>query len=254
MSEKSRAALVIGGGTGIGAAVCDRLAEIGVGRIAVNYSKSADAAQQVVDRLNARGVEAFAVQADVSDEASICSMMADVRQKFGRLDYLSFNAGITEAIPFADLDKISDEIWDRLFDTNLKGAFWCARAAAPLLKESSGAIVNMVGLTAHRAIGSSIPYSVSKAGLLHLTRDLAIALAPQVRVNSVSTGTVKSGWHERLVGAEVFAARAAAEAPTVPLGRLAEPEDVAEGIVALLTLKFVTGQDLVIDGGKALKY
>ena len=123
-----------------------------------------------------------------------------------------------------------------------------------MLQETSGAIVNVASISGYRGVGSSIPYAASKAGVLQLTRSLAMSLAPKVRVNSVSAGTVLTSWHERLVGAEVFADRAQAEAELVPLGRLAGPEDIAEGIVALLTLGFVTGQDLLIDGGKSLRY
>lgn len=164
------------------------------------------------------------------------------------------NAGITELIPFADLDKVTEDIWERLLATNLMGAFWCCRAAAPMLQESSGAIVNVASIAGYRGVGSSIPYGVSKAGVLQLTRSLAVSLAPEVRVNSVSAGTVVTSWHERLVGAEVFAGRAKEEAELVPVGRLAGPGGIAEGIVALLTLGFVTRQDLLIDGGKSLRY
>lgn len=250
----SRVALVTGGGTGIGRAVCERLAREGIGTIIVNYSRSAEAAERLVEELSADGVHAFAIQADISDVTSVEAMFERVTHDIGRLDYLVNNAGTTELIPFRDLSAVTPDTWDRLLGTNLLGSFWCARAAAPLLREVQGAIVNVASIAGERAVGSSIPYGVSKAGVLQLTRSLAIALAPSIRVNSVSAGTVRSGWHEKLVGNDVFTERSEEESAVVPLKRLARPDDIAEGVVSLLSMGFVTGQDLLIDGGKGLLY
>lgn len=249
-----RVAMVTGGATGIGAAVCERLAEAGVGAVVINYASSADDAEKVATSLRERGVKALAVQADISDTSAVDAMFDLVLQRFGRLDYLVNNAGVTELIPFSDLGQVSRDTWDHLLGTNIVGTFQCARAAAPLLTKTFGAIVNVGSIAATRGIGSSIPYGVSKAGVLQLTRSLAIALAPAVRVNSVSAGTVRTSWHAKLVGAEVFEERSVAEAGTVPLGRLADARDIAAAVVSLLMLEFVTGQDLLVDGGKSLRY
>src|SRR5690606_32994458 len=117
-----------------------------------------------------------------------------------------------------------------------------------------GSIVNVASISGHRAIGSSIPYGVSKAGLVQLTRSLALALSPEVRVNSVSPGTVSSEWHDRLMGAEWAAESRAAEGGRTPLGSVASPEDVGDMIVNLLAARLVTGEDVIVDGGKHLRY
>ena len=250
----SLVAVVTGGATGIGRAVCERLADEGVGTIIINYSRSAEAAERLAGSLSTAEVKAHAVQADISDLASVEAMFERIGGEFGRVDYLVNNAGTTELIPFRDLDAVTPAVWERLLGTNLLGSFWCSRAAAPLLKETRGAIVNVASIAGMRGVGSSLPYGVTKAGVLQLTRSLAIALAPDVRVNSVSAGTVRSGWHEKLVGEDVFAERSEHESTVVPLKRLAVPEDIAEGVVSLLRMSFVTGQDLLIDGGQGLLY
>ena len=252
--NSGRVALVTGGATGIGKAVCARLASAGVATIIVNYSTSANAAADVVASLESAGVTAISLQADIADIGSVERMLTVIATQFGRLDYLVNNAGITKLIPFADLDAVTPETWSSLIETNLLGAFWCSRAASSLLAASGGAIVNVASIAGTRAVGSSLPYGVSKAGLLQLTRSLAAALAPDIRVNSVSAGTVRSGWHEKLIGAEAFEDKVAAESDVVPLKRLASPDDIAQAIVALLMLDFVTGENLLVDGGKSLLY
>ncbi|WP_210480958.1 SDR family NAD(P)-dependent oxidoreductase [Naasia sp. SYSU D00948] len=249
-----RVALVTGGGTGIGRAVCERLAGGVAGGIVIAFSRSGGEATQLAARLSSQGVRAVARQADVSDRKQVEDLISAVEAEFGRLDYLVNNAGRTRLIPFADLDAATEEIWTEILGTNLMGTFWCSRAAAALLRRSRGAIVNIASISGTRAVGSSLPYGVSKAAVLQLTRSLAAALAPDVRVNSVSAGTVRSGWHEKLIGDEAFAEKSEREAAVVPLQRLAAPADIAEAVVAMLTTSFVTGQDLLVDGGKGLLY
>jgi len=249
-----RVALVTGGATGIGRSVCARLAESGVGTVIVNYAHSLADAESLVDELRASGTTARAIQGDVSDLESVRGMFEEVEAIAGRLDYLVNNAGTTRLIPFDDLDAATPEVWARLLDTNLLGTFWCSRAARRMLCESRGAIVNIASIAGMRGVGSSIPYGATKAGVIQLTRSLAVALAPEIRVNAISAGTVRSGWHEKLVGAESAATKAAAEAPTIPLRRLATPEDIAAAVVSVLMLDFVTGENLLVDGGKSLLY
>jgi 3-oxoacyl-[acyl-carrier protein] reductase len=247
-------ALVTGGATGIGRATCERLVAQGVGVVFIGYAHSAEAAEQLAGELNALGARAIPVQADIASERDVTAMLARVSEEAGRLDHLVNNAGVTELIPFDDFDSATPEIWDRLWRTNVVGTFLCSRAAAPMLRESHGSIVNMGSISGRRAVGSSIPYSTTKAAVAQLTRALAVALAPEVRVNSVAAGTVRTGWHDRLVGAEKAAEKAQAEGTQVPLGRVAGPEDIAETIVALLGMRFVTGEEILADGGKGLRY
>ena len=164
------------------------------------------------------------------------------------------NAGTTRFGPHPDLDALTDEVWDEILGVNLKGTFYCCRAAAPELRKSGGAIVNLGSIAAHRASGSSIVYAVSKAGILQLTRALAVALAPEVRVNSVSPGLVSTRWFSSRFGDEAAAAQEETFAKQTPLRKIATPDDVAQAIVALLENDLVTGQDLVIDGGKNVLY
>lgn len=254
MSGIGRVALVTGGGTGIGRAVAQRLAREGAEFVYVNYSQSADAAYETVASLRELGSDGVVVQADVSDAGAVRSMIERVREDHGRLDHLVNNAGVTELIPIPDLESVTFAVWDRLWRTNVMGAFEVTRAAAPLLRAASGSVVNIASIAGRRAVGSSLPYGVTKAAVLQLTRSLALALAPEVRVNAVSAGTVRTGWHGRLIGEEAFRSRADAESGVVPLARLADADDIADAVVGVLGMSFVTGEDLLADGGKGLLY
>lgn len=248
-------AVVTGGGTGIGAAIAEALARAGVAAVAVGYTRSVDDAAATVEllrELGATGSEAVAV--DVTDDAAVRQLAARLTERHGRVDVLVNNAGTTVVSPFDDLDAVPDDAWDTVLDVNLIGAFRCARAFAPQLRASSGAMVNIGSIAAHRAVGSSIVYGVSKAALAQLTRALARALAPQVRVNSVSPGTVATRWQTGLHGEEGFAALAAAEREHAPLRATPGPEHVAQAVTGLLAMDLVTGQDIVVDAGKWLLY
>ena len=254
MELAGRVAIVTGGGTGIGRATSIRLAKAGAKAVVVNYSRSAKEAESTVDEIQAIGAEALSHRADVADEAEVKAMVGQAVERYGSLDVLVNNAGTTRFIPHPDLDALTDDVWNEILGVNLKGTFFCCRAAAPELKKTGGAIVNVASIAAHRASGSSIVYAVSKAGIVQLTRALALALAPEVRVNSVSPGLVSSGWFSRKFGEEAAAAQQESFAKTTPLGKVATPDDVARAIVALLENDLVTGQDLVIDGGKNITY
>ncbi|RBM23342.1 SDR family NAD(P)-dependent oxidoreductase [Streptomyces sp. PT12] len=142
----------------------------------------------------------------------------------------------------------------RRCSVNVVGAFRCARALAPALRASRGAIVNIASISGHRAGGSSIAYGVSKAALLQLTRNLASALAPEVRVNALAPGTVATRWQTALRGEERFARRARTERATVPLRTTATPDHIAQAVLTLLTMDLVTGESLIVDGGKHIRY
>jgi 3-oxoacyl-[acyl-carrier protein] reductase len=254
MDLAGRVAIVTGGGTGIGRETSIRLAKAGAKAVVVNYSRSAAEAESTAEELRQLGAEALPWRANIADESMVKAMVASTVDRYGSLGVLVNNAGTTHFIPHADLDALTDQVWDDIISVNLKGTFFCCRAAAPELKRSGGAIVNVSSIAAHRASGSSIPYAVSKAGIVQLTRALALALAPDVRVNSVSPGLVSSRWFSRRFGEDAAAAQEEAFAKTTPLARIATPDDVARAVIALLENDVITGQDLVVDGGKNIQY
>lgn len=253
--QRDKVALVTGGATGIGRATCLELARRGVGRIQVGYGSSAAAADELCTELEALGATARSSRIEVSDRDAVRAACAELLADAGGVDILVNNAGTTVAKPFDDIASLTPEVWDQLLDVNVLGAFWLCQALEGTLRERRGSIVNITSIAGTRAVGSSLPYGVTKAALAQLTRGLAVGLAPEVRVNAVAPGTVASGWHERLVGAETFRAKADAEAAQVPLGRVASAEDIAEVVATVaLGLDFVTGQEFIADGGKALRY
>src|SRR5438094_5101395 len=254
MELAGRVAIITGGGTGIGRATSIRLAKAGAKAVVVNYSRSANEADSTVDEIKAIGAEALSHRADVADEAQVKAMVGQAVERYGRLDVLVNNAGTTRFIPHPDLDALTDDVWNEILGVNLKGTFFCCRAAASELKKAGGAIVNVASIAAHRASGSSIAYAVSKAGVVQLTRALALALAPEVRVNSVSPGLVSSRWFSKSFGDEAAAAQEDAFAKATPVRKIASPDDVAQAVIALLENDVITGQDLVIDGGKNVLY
>jgi NAD(P)-dependent dehydrogenase (short-subunit alcohol dehydrogenase family) len=247
-------AIVTGGGTGIGRAVALRLAKAGARAVVVNYARSSDEAEATAAELDALGAEGIAHRADVADEAQVKAMIAEAVGRFGRLDVLVNNAGTTHFIPHADIDALTEDVWNDILSVNLKGTFYCCRAAAPELRKTKGAIVNVASVAGHRATGSSIAYAVSKAGVIQLTRALALALAPEVRVNSVSPGLVSTRWFRKRFGDEAAEAQEESFASTTPTQSIATPDQVAQAVMAFIDNDILTGQDLVIDGGKNIKY
>jgi NAD(P)-dependent dehydrogenase (short-subunit alcohol dehydrogenase family) len=244
-------AVITGGGTGIGAATGEALARAGASAVIAGYTRSVTEAEETVERLRSLGATgSAAVALDVTDDAAVRALAA----RLPRVDVLVNNAGATVPAPFDDLDAVPDSAWDTVLDVNLVGAFRCARAFGPALREAGGAIVNISSISAFRAIGSSIVYGVSKAALLQLTRSLARALGPEVRVNAVSPGTVATRWQTGLHGEQGFAEFAAEERARTPLRRTAGPEHVAQAVLGLLGMDLVTGENLVVDAGKWLLY
>jgi len=246
MKLKDRVAIVTGGGTGIGRAISEHLARDGA-RVIVNYSRSHDDARSTVKEIQSKGGTAIAVAADVSDQTQATALMAAAITEFGRLDYLINNAGWSTRVPHAKMDELTDEIWDHVFDTNLRGAFYCVRAAVPLLRKQPGAaIVNIASVAALLGMGSSMAYAASKGGMVTLTKSLARALAPDIRVNAVLPGFIRTrfaGWTE-----DAFSA---AEKVT-PLRKLASVDDVADAALFFCAHALgTTGETLVVDGGSA---
>jgi 3-oxoacyl-[acyl-carrier protein] reductase len=238
-------ALVTGGGTGLGRAISLALAGDGCD-VAINYSKSQREAEETVEAVRGLGRRACALQADVADDQAVRAMVASVEQELGGLDVLVNNAGTTRYAPLADLDSLSDEVWDRIFAVNLRGPFYCARAAAPLLRRSGkGKIVNTASNSAFRPTGSSIPYMTSKAALVMLTRSLARALAPEIQVNGVAPGWLKTRWADDFLPPDVKERMFSAAVP-------ATLEDVARAVVFLAATDSITGETMIIDRGQNL--
>lgn len=254
MELQGRVALVTGGAGGIGGAVVRSLAKSGVSGVAVNYRKSASEADDLAKELERAGVKALAIQADVQSDAQVRAMIGKIGQHFGRLDILVNNAGVTHWVKLADLDGLTDAIWDEILDVNVKGAFRCARAAAKLLEASEGMIVNVSSISGVLAPStmSSLAYGTAKAALIYMTRGLAVAMAPKVRVNCVAPAFTDTPWMSQHFGAEYQQVIAKAAAG-YPMQRIASPEDIAGAILGLITGgDFVTGQTLIVDGGLSL--
>lgn len=246
MNLCGKTAIVTGGGTGIGRATSLALAEQGV-KVAVIYSRSEAEAQETVEQIIAQGGQGIAVQADVSADSEVRAMVERVVQTYGTVDLLVNNASITQHIPMDDLEAATAEVWDELYGVNVKGMFFCARAVAPHMKRSGyGAIVNLGSIAGTTGAGSSLPYAVSKAAVHGLTRSLARALAPQIRVNCVAPGAVATRWW---AGREEQMHKLA---PHLLLQRIATPEDIARFICSALAQEAMTGQIITVDSGQTL--
>ena len=243
MSQASLAgkvALVTGAGKRIGRSVALRLASEGADVI-VNYHSSKAEANEVVELIEAMGRRALAVPADVAKRAEVVAMFAAVEKEFGRLDILVNNVGMFFPAKFEDL---TEEQWDRILNTNLKSQFLCSQAAAPLLRRGGhGRIVNFASLGGLLAWPAYTHYCVSKAGAIMLTRCLSRALAPEITVNAIAPGTI-SFPNDAPEIADDFILRA-------PLKRTGTPKDIEDAVVFLVDSGFVTGQVIVVDGGRS---
>ncbi len=242
---KGKVAVITGSGVSIGAAVARLFGSEGA-QVVVNYSKSRTEAEATARAIRDGGGSAVAVQADVRQEAD-CERLIDMAVKeFGRLDILVNNAAVTEFVDLADLDGMTADKWDRIFRTNVMGTFFCARAAARHLPEG-GVIINFSSTAGFTGRGSSLAYCASKAAVNSITRSLAIALAPRVRVTGIAPGTVETRWH---LGREQRMKETVAK---TPLGRAAAPEEIASLVLYLARdATFATGKTYVMDGGAML--
>jgi NAD(P)-dependent dehydrogenase (short-subunit alcohol dehydrogenase family) len=254
MELTNRVVLVTGGATGIGAATALAFARTGARGVAINYRTRKDEAERLAEQVRALGSEPLCVHGDVVNDEQVRGMVQRVADHFGRLDVLVNNAGYTQWVPLTELDRLTDEIWDRTLDVSVKGAFRCTRAAAPLLRQAEGMVVNVASISGVLAPStiSSLAYGTAKAGLIYMTRGLAVALAPKVRVNCVAPAFTDTDWMRDHFGAdyEQVIARSSAN---FPLKRIARPEDVAGAILGLVTGgDFITGQTLLVDGGLSL--
>jgi 3-oxoacyl-[acyl-carrier protein] reductase len=240
---KGKTALITGSATGIGRAIALRLAREGV-HVTINYSKSEKDALETQREVEALGVQSQLYKASVSDDQQVRQMVKETINKFGSLDILVNNAGVTDFVKHDDLEGLKEEYWDRVMDVNVKGLFFCCRAATAELKRQKGCIVNVTSIAGMTGLGSSIAYAASKAAAISVTKSLARVMAPEVRVNGIAPGIVQTRW---VAGQEDHIKRLA---EGTPLGRVATPEDVAEVAFSLIAQsQFVTGQTVVVDGG-----
>ena len=245
MDLKDRVALVAGGTGLLGTAIARALAGAGAD-VAITYLERKDAARETCAVVEALGRRAFSVALDQTKAEAIAPAVEAVKGHFGKIDILVNNAAWNISIPFPDLEALDAAVWDRLFATNLRGPYLISRAAAPHLKASgSGRIVNIASVAGLNPGGSSIAYATSKAGLIHLTRCLAVALAPQVSVNCVAPGFMEgTRMSSRLRPEMAEGARQRAV-----LKRAATVEDVADQVLTFCKSDSITGQTLNIDAG-----
>jgi 3-oxoacyl-[acyl-carrier protein] reductase len=252
MKLAGKAAIVTGGGTGVGRATALALAERGCG-VVVNYSKSAGEAEATAAEIRARGVKGVAVRADVSDDAACRALVARALDELGRLDVLVNNAATTSFVPPNQLEQVTDADWDRILSVNLKGPFQCVRAAREALeRDEGGVVVNVSSVAGLKGTGSSIPYCASKAALNVVTVILARTLGPKIRVNAVAPGFITGRWLREGLGEPVYDAMKKALEERVALHRVCDPEDVRDAILALIETDLVTGQVLPVDGGMTI--
>ena len=250
MTDRRGAALVTGAATGIGRAAAIALAESGRD-VVVNYSRSADDAAETARACEAAGARTLVHQCDVADDTAVRAMVAAARDEFGGLDVLINNAGITSNTQIKDLDGMDLEEWDRVFAVNVRGLFQVTRACAPALRESGGSVVNTASIVGLRPGPQPLPYSASKAAVVSLTRTLALALGPEIRVNAVAPGWMEGGWMERMLG-DNYDKLMDRRARMTPLQRNVTAEDVAESMLGLIDgNRFVTGEIVIVDGGFA---
>jgi 3-oxoacyl-[acyl-carrier protein] reductase len=255
MDIKGKVAIVTGGGTGIGEATCLKLAERGA-NIVVNYSRSKAEADATAAACKAKGVEAMALQADVGEDDDCRRIAKQTIDAWGRIDILVNNAGKTKFNAHANLEGLTAEDFLDIYKTNVIGAYQMLRACAPKLKESGkGAVVNVASVAGVFGVGSSAAYAASKGALITLTKSMARALAPEIRVNAVCPGFVGTRWFkDRAPDEAAFNATLERVAAGTPLKHAGMPEDVADGIVFFCTdaLSLVTGETLLLDAGSHL--
>jgi pteridine reductase len=241
MEMKGRTALVTGGAVRLGRAMVEALAAEGM-RLVIHYHASSTEADQLCSALRQRGGEAVAIGADLADATAVERLAQQAVQAFGGIDVLVNSASV---FPPQKLEETDAALWDHTFAVNLRAPFLLTRALAPTLRERRGAVVNLCDLAGIQVWGGYSAHSVAKAGLAHFTRVAARALAPEVRVNGIAPGAV-------LPPESMGQDQLAAIARRTPLKRLGEPDDVIQALLYLLRADFVTGEVLVVDGGRML--
>lgn len=244
-----KVALVTGGSRGIGRAIVVGFARQGY-EIAFTYRENADAARATAEDVQSSGRTAYYRPVDVRDPEAIAHFVSAAREELGRLDVVVANAGTTGTVGW---DGASSEEWRSILDTNLAGQYFAVRAAAPDLKKTHGSAVLLASIAGLTSYPEGVDYAASKAGTISLARSLALALAPEIRVNAVAPGWVRTDMTAGLY--EEPRARAAI-VRRIPRGRWGEPDDVASAVLFLASdgAQFITGETLVVDGGNILSW
>jgi 3-oxoacyl-[acyl-carrier protein] reductase len=251
MATQRGSALVTGAASGIGQAVAVALARHGFD-VAINYSSNEAGARATAEQVEATGASSLVLRCDVANDQAVRRMFSEIGERFQRLDALVNNAGTTVPNEPTDWEGVTPEAWDRVFAVNVRGLWQVTRAALPLLQAApSAAIVNTCSIAGLRPGPQPLPYAASKAAVANLTKTLAGALGPKIRVNAVAPGWIEGEWMQRTL-AENYEGLMARRARYTPLKRVATFEDVAETMVNLIVSNhFVTGEIVIIDGGFA---
>ena len=250
---KEKVAIVTGSATGVGAATAVLLAEKGC-NVVINYTRSKEEAMATAQLVEQHNVECIVFQADVSNDDKCKSMVEAAIKKWGKIDYLVNNAGKTKFNPFENLEGLSSEDFLDIYSVNVVGPYQMIKAVVPYMKkQGGGAIVNDSSLAGINGVGSSIAYVTSKAALNMMTKSLAHVLGPEIRINTVAPGPIKTRWLKGGMGDEAYSALIEQAEKELPLRQVATPEDVAETLVWFLEgAKLITGEVLIVDSGAHL--
>lgn len=253
MSKDKKVAIVTGSATGLGAAAALMLAQKGW-NVVINYTKSLKEAQEAEAACRKAGAETLMAQGDVAEDADCKAIVETTIRKWGRVDGLINNAGVSKFNAHANLDGVNKEDFLRIYSVNVIGAYQMARACAPhMKKQGRGAVVNISSIAGVMGIGSSVPYAASKGALNTMTLSLARALGPEIRVNAVCPGFIQSRWLLTGLGEETYNNLKASQEATTPLRHAGTPEDMAEVAVWLLEgARNVTGEVVMVDAGAHL--
>jgi len=237
-----RVALVTGAGTRVGRVIALALGRAGM-RVGVHYSTSEKGARQTADEIVAGGSQARTLPGDLTDPATGPRLIEHTHKVFGGLDVLINSAAVMLRTP---VGEVLVEDWDAMFALNLRAPFFLSQAAARVMEKHGGAIVNIADLAAFETWRGYVPHAITKAGVVQMTRSLAHALAPKIRVNAVAPGPVllPEGWTQEQADKLIS---------TTPLGRLGSPEDVAQAVLYLLNADYVTGETIIVDGGRHVR-
>jgi 3-oxoacyl-[acyl-carrier protein] reductase len=247
--KERKIAIVTGSATGVGAATALALAGRGY-NVLINYSKSETEAKASLDACRNAGADALLVRADVSEDSGCKSILQAALDRWGRLDALVNNAGITSFAGALNWDAIDAQSFQHIVGVNALGTFQMIRACAPLLRSSHGAIVNVSSIAGALGIGSSVAYIASKGAVNAMTLYFARALAPDVRVNAVCPGLITTRWFIDGIGQDAYEKIKASYEGNAPLGRASTPEDVAEAVMWLVDgARTVTGELVLLDSG-----
>ena len=252
MDFANKAVIVTGSSSGIGRELAVAFAKRGAS-VLVNYASSEKGAKETLALIEKEGGKGVICQGDVSKAADCERMVQACVDAYGRLDVLVNNAGCTSFVPFENLDEVDEASWERIMGVNVMGAFYCSRAAVRAMRATGGgSIISLASIAGHRANGSSIPYCASKAAVLHMSRCLAKAVGPEIRVNTVSPGFIaETGWNDDKDDAQLRAIKESAVRDSV-VKRTGAPKDITGAVLFLASeaSSFCTGIDILVDGGR----